>query len=128
MGFYECFGRADFQEAGKKCLLLLYKKNQNTNVRACREKVACSCYGDNTRVEYRCEKKYKAVICLAFPHPIIPAERSRFMLLYTHLNIIGDDNSYANAVGMKCRSTKQDFISTLYFRHVLQEYTVFDVQ
>lgn len=50
------------------------------------------------------------------------------MLLYTHLNIIGDDNSYANAVGMKSRSAKQDFILTLYFRHVLQEYTVFDVQ
>lgn len=42
-----------------------------------KKKKACSCHGDNTRVEYRWENNYKAVICLAFPQLVIPPERSR---------------------------------------------------
>lgn len=61
-------------------LLELYEESKHKSI-ACRgldaKKAPCCCHGDNTRVEYRWEKNYKAVICLAFPQPVIPSERSR---------------------------------------------------
>ncbi len=55
-----------------KCLLVVYKESKHKDMK----KVACSCHGDN-RVEYSYGKNDKAVICLTFPQPVIPPERSR---------------------------------------------------